>query len=344
MTEPSSNDITFIERSAGAAAFALPRQIGVRGAYNNGENFHIAGGVFNDNAGTQSTDDEAFSASARIAGLPYQNDKNLIHLGASASYRKPDQANDRFDFDSRAENRLQTPDSVSSVINDGNHAVVTGLEAAFVTGPFSAQGEYVMANIDNQGGQDPSYNGAYGQVAYTLTGESRPYSIKKGAFGGIKPDRPLNPSNGDWGAWEIAARYSHLDLNDNGLNGGKMNNITLGTNWYLNNYMRLMGNVTFVDTDKNAVAPDDDPTIFLMRITSEVLSNNRAVLTQLFHQIDNFLRGDIQFIIINSTQYQCRAEPPILIFGIRSNGNVRVVILYERQTIGNQAFGQISRN
>ena len=261
----SSNDITFIERGAGAAAFALPRQLGLRATTHNSKNFHAAAGIFNDNAGTQSSDDEAFSISGRIAGTPYKNDNNLVHLGASGSYREPDQANDSFDYDARAENRLQTVDSVSSVITDGDNSTVYGLEAAAVSGPFSIQGEYVVADIENRAGNDPTYTGAYGQVAWTLTGESRPYSIKKGAFGGIKPNRPLDPSNGDWGALELAARYSHLDLNDGGLNGGQMDNITLGANWYLNNYMRLMGNVIMVDTDDNAVTPDDDPTIFLMR-------------------------------------------------------------------------------
>jgi phosphate-selective porin OprO/OprP len=261
----SSNDITFIERGAGALAFALPRQIGLRANYNNDKNFHIAGGVFNDNAGTQSSDDEALSFSGRVAGTPIKTDESFIHVGASASYREPDQANDTFDYDSRAENRLQTADSVSSVITDAEDSTVYGLEAAFATGPFSAQGEYVIANTGNRGGQDPTYTGGYGQLAWTVTGERRPYSISKAAFSGIKPDRPLDPANGDWGALELAARYSHLDLNDSGLNGGEMNNITLGANWYLNNYMRLMGNVIFVDTDENATTPNDDPTVFLMR-------------------------------------------------------------------------------
>lgn len=260
----SSNDITFIERSAAIEPFSLSEQIGA-GVINHGENYHVAVGVFNDDAGRSSSDDEQFSVSGRVAGTPYKADKNLIHLGASASYREPDQANDRFDYDSLAENRLQSTDSVSSVINDGENSTIYGLEGAFVSGPFSVQGEYVIADIENRGGQNPTYNGAYGQVAYTLTGESRPYSISKGAFGGIKPARPLDPSKGDWGAVELAARYSHLDLNDAGLNGGEMNNMTLGANWYLNNNMRLMGNVIFVDTDNNAVVADDDPTIYMMR-------------------------------------------------------------------------------
>ncbi|MEZ5902958.1 MAG: porin [Alphaproteobacteria bacterium] len=260
----SSNDITFIERSAAIEPFSLSEQIGA-GIINHGDNHHIAVGVFNDDAGKQSTDDEQFSTSARIAGTPYKKDKNLVHLGGSVSYREPDQANDRFDYDSFAENRLQTTDSVSSVINDGENSTIYGVEAAAVSGPLSVQGEYVMADIENRAGQNPTYTGAYGQVAWTVTGETRPYSIAKGAFGGIKPDHPLNPKDNGWGALELAARYSHLDLNDGGLNGGEMDTLTLGANWYLNNYMRLMGNIIFVDTDDNATTSDDDPTIFLTR-------------------------------------------------------------------------------
>ncbi len=260
----SSNDLTFIERAAPVGAFSTSQQIGA-GVLHHGNNYHVAVGVFNDDAGTQSSDDEAFSVAGRVATTPYKANNALVHLGGSAAYRKPDQANDRFDFDARAENHLQTLDSVSSVLNDGESAIVYGLEAAAVSGPLSVQGEYIITDVENAGGQDPIYKGAYGQVAYTLTGESRSYKTSKGAFGGIKPARPLNPSKGDWGALELAARYSHLDLNDGGLNGGEMNNVTLGTNWYLNNNMRLMGNVIFVDTDQNATTPDDDPTIFITR-------------------------------------------------------------------------------
>ena len=260
----SSNDITFIERSAASEPFSLSEQLGA-GIIHHGDRHHIAVGGFNDDAGRESSDDEQWSVSARLAGTPYQEGERLVHLGASVSYREPDQANDRFDYDSRAENRLQTADSVSAVINDGEHSTVAGLEAAAVAGPLSVQGEYVMADVENRAGNDPLFNGASAQIAYTLTGESRPYSIQKGAFGGIRPARPFDLSKGDWGAFEVAARYSHLDLNDGGINGGEMNNITLGANWYLNDYVRLMMNVIMVDTDDNAVTPDDDPTVFLTR-------------------------------------------------------------------------------
>ncbi len=260
----SSNDITFVERAAVVDSFGTSEQIGA-GVIHHGDNYHVAAGMFNDDAGKQSSDDEMWSVAARVAAAPINDGTHLIHLGASASYREPDQANDTFDFDATAENRLQTVDSVSSVITDGESATIYGIEAAAASGPFSVQGEYLIADVDNRGGQDPTYQGAYGQVAWSVTGESRPYKIEKGAFSGIKPARPLDPSKGDWGALELAARYSYLDLNDGGLNGGEMNNITLGANWYLNDYMRLMANYIMVDTDNNATTANDDPDIMLLR-------------------------------------------------------------------------------
>lgn len=260
----SSNDITFIERAAVVDSFGTSENLGA-GIIRTGQNWMAQLGFFNDDAGVSSSDDEMWSVAGRLAGTPIKNDNGLVHLGASVAYREPDQATERFDLDATAENRIQSVDSVSSVINDGESLTVMGVEAAAVSGPFSIQGEYLAADIENDGGQDPFYQGAYGQIAWTLTGESRSYSNNKGAFGGIKPARPLDPSKGDWGAVELAARFSHLDLNDNGLNGGEMNNTTFAANWYLNDYMRLMANVILVDTDGNATTPDDDPTVMLIR-------------------------------------------------------------------------------
>lgn len=260
----SSNDITLIERAAPVVSFSTSEQIGA-GVLTHGQNWSAAAGVFNADAGRSSNDDESISIAARVTGAPINADGKLIHFGASASYRKPDQANNTFDFDERAENALQSSDSVSAVITDAQNATIYGLEAAAALGPFSLQAEYLMANVENDAGNDPSFDGWYAQGSWVLTGESRAYKASKGAFGGIKPAHAFDPSNGDWGAVELAVRYSHLDLNDNGINGGEMNNLTLGANWYLNNNMRLMANYIFVDTDNNATTPNDDPQIMLIR-------------------------------------------------------------------------------
>ena len=40
-------------------------------------------------------------------------------------------------------------------------------------------------------------------------------------------------------AWEVAARYSYLNLNDGPIQGGVLSGLTLGLNWYLNTNLKF---------------------------------------------------------------------------------------------------------
>ena len=54
------------------------------------------------------------------------------------------------------------------------------------------------------------------------------------------------------GAWEIAGRFSYLDLNDKAIQGGTITDYTAGLNWYLNPYTKLMLNDVY-STDEPRV-------------------------------------------------------------------------------------------
>jgi phosphate-selective porin OprO/OprP len=61
-----------------------------------------------------------------------------------------------------------------------------------------------------------------------------------------------------WGAWEIAARYSVVDLNDrlgfaDGVAGGKQEVFTAGLNWYVNRNVRFMLNYLHGTVDRSSV-------------------------------------------------------------------------------------------
>jgi phosphate-selective porin OprO/OprP len=222
--------------------------------------------MFNDDAGVSSSDDEAWYLSGRIAWAPIMQEQTTFHVGVSGGHREPDQNGERFDFDSRAENAIQSTDSVSANFANADSADTYGLEAALVYGPFSLQGEYFFMDADRNGGNsDLEFDGAYVQASYFLTGERRPYSAKNGAFGRVAPKAPFDIRKGDWGAWELAARYSTIDVSDNDVLGGEMDNYTVGLNWYLSKNARIMANYISVDTDENAVTPNDDPEIILLR-------------------------------------------------------------------------------
>jgi len=82
--------------------------------------------------------------------------------------------------------------------------------------------------------------------------------------------------DGGIGAWEIAARYSTLNLTDSGVRGGGEKDITVGLNWYATSNVRFMLNYIKVNTDNdaNGTAPllpgetthgHDDPSIVQAR-------------------------------------------------------------------------------
>jgi phosphate-selective porin OprO/OprP len=108
---------------------------------------------------------------------------------------------------------------------------------------------------------DPSFSGWYVQGAYTLTGERHVWSSANGGFRGIRPDRPFSVKNSAWGAWELAARYSDLDLDDRagvlgaaapngGVRGGEQKITTIGLNWYPNSVIRFLLDYQWVNVDR----------------------------------------------------------------------------------------------
>ncbi|MCG8634202.1 MAG: hypothetical protein MI863_10265, partial [Desulfobacterales bacterium] len=75
-----------------------------------------------------------------------------------------------------------------------------------------------------------------------------------GYFKEVKPDNPV--SEGGFGAWEVSARYSVLNLTDDDVYGGDLKDITLGLNWYLENNLKIVFNYVHFDADNYADSAD----------------------------------------------------------------------------------------
>ncbi len=135
-----------------------------------------------------------------------------------------------------------TPFFVDSGALGNVHRVDTfGTELLWVHGPWSMQGEAMGAVVSRSGVQDAFLGGAYAQVGYFLTGEHRPYDRKAGAIDRVLP-RASFGKNGGLGAWEVASRWSFIDLDDQQILGGTMQNMTHGLNWYINPYCKFVFN------------------------------------------------------------------------------------------------------
>ncbi|GAB4127183.1 MAG: hypothetical protein Kow0040_00510 [Thermogutta sp.] len=274
----SSRHITFMERSL-LNVFAPQRNVGVA-AYRVSENerFTFAFGGFRtigDKPPYVADDDGGYAFTMRGTYLPWYdeatNGRGLLHLGLGYSYRDVDDPNQR--IRARAETNVGPYILDTGVITGVEDFQLLDPEIAFVYGPFSVQAEYIAA-FYNRAGNDADFHAAYVQMSYFLTGEHRPYDRKKGAFSRVKPFENFfrvrtcdgNIEMGK-GAWELAYRYSWLDLDDAdaGVFGGNSSDHTVGVNWYLNPYTRLMFNYVYAQVSPANNNPDSDLSVFQMR-------------------------------------------------------------------------------
>lgn len=239
----SSNNITFMERAL-PNEFASGYNAGIEVA-TSGTNWSAAGGVFGDRVikDVFGAGDEDLSVTGRLTYAPLHGEQRVAHFGVGASRRDVDEGGGvRFATD--PESAVADVNLVSTgSIRDVDEYYVGGLELAFVRGPVSIQGEFIHSVLDRHGGRgDLDFSGGYAYVSWFVTGEVRPYSIKRGNFGRIEPNRGS-------GAFELALRYSILDLNDGPVTGGTEQNATLGVNWYCGRNVRLMTNLMHAQTD-----------------------------------------------------------------------------------------------
>ena len=250
----TSRHIIFLERSY-ANAFTPGRQLG--GAIvRYDKNWYGALGFYGQGIDNESIDDieedDGYAITGRVAFSPFNDYGKVLHFGISGTQRTPyadGTDEDIISFRTRAETHV----SRNRYINTGyirfcNYFISAGAEAAAVYGPFSIQGEYIQVDVDRKEGKgNPVFNSGYVFVTYTITGESRPYNNSEAEFLRIIPENK-------YGAFELAARYSYIDMNDFnlGIYGGAAESFTLGLNWYANRSVKMMANYTITNNDRYA--------------------------------------------------------------------------------------------
>jgi phosphate-selective porin OprO/OprP len=152
---------------------------------------------------------------------------------------------------------------------------VWGVEVAGSYQTFFAQGEYYHYVVDTRAGVPTlpgnlqggvpgpalNFDGGYAQASYSIGGR-RHYDPTRGAYTGVIPEAPMVLGSAGWGALELAARYTFVNLNSPYLTtatlgpaffapgvftggtttygGGKETSYGIGLNWYPNYNMKFM--------------------------------------------------------------------------------------------------------
>ena len=194
-----------------------------------------------------------------------------VHAGVSGTWviRPPDQgssasgAGDAVRFRDRPEIRVDGTRLIDTGAIDADHAFAVGVELGATWKNWYLQGENFWFGIDRPAGvplADPRFGGYYLQGSWVITGESRRYDPALGAFQSPRPRHPFSSSGGN-GAWELALRYSNMDLDfhagsfgtealADAVRGGEQNIWTLGVNWYPNANLRFLFNYLRIDVDR----------------------------------------------------------------------------------------------
>jgi phosphate-selective porin OprO/OprP len=261
----SANDTTFVERGL-PQAFNPARQLGLM-LFNSTPNYLAS--YYSDistfratNAGEQFGKAGRFDFTQRFVFLPWYDEPSqgryLFHFGGAYLYENA--RNSTVSYATTPEVVLHSNDQfniVPNFIQTGNitarNSQIAQVEASTVLGPLSFQGEFYATWVDPTAGASTYYfHGAYVFVSYFLTGEHRVWNRDQGYYTSVTPFTNFFRLRGSDrstvrgpGAWEVAARFSTMDLSDKSIQGGRLNDVTLGLNWYLNRQLKIMANYIY---------------------------------------------------------------------------------------------------
>ncbi len=237
----SSNFLAFIERPAAVTSMAPFRNAGVM-VHGGGPADRIgwAIGAFLDTDGYDVPHGSGWNLSGRLAGVVLDGTDSagaLLHLGAGASYRQPTAGSIRL----RGRTGVKRAPAVVDTREFPAEAMgLLGLEFAFARGPLWLQAELLLATLNlPQDRRTVRLNGNYVAAGWFFTRERRPYSREFRTFARVQPRAPLPKGAG---AWELAARWDHVDLHQRSVDGGSKQSMTLGLNWHLRRELRVLLN------------------------------------------------------------------------------------------------------
>ncbi|HEU4549818.1 MAG TPA: porin [Rhizomicrobium sp.] len=201
--------------------------------------------------GKKATDAATFDAQEAVVGraswlavkssdFNWLVDANLSHVFKLADTVPGPNSPTAFSFSNGPELAVDSTRTVNTGAIDAKAVTEWGLETAANYGPLYAQAGYFHFDVTRRTAlPDPDFSGWYALAAWSLTGESRRYDAATASFRGLKPAHSLG-TDGGFGAFEMVARYSRIDLDyqpslqpaAGGITGGVQDVWAIGLNWY----------------------------------------------------------------------------------------------------------------
>lgn len=256
----SSSNIKFITANATSYAFSPGRKLGFEYIGWN-RNMWVGAGVFGDGDAVNNSKagDDGYSIAGRYVFNPLQKEGRILHVGLAGTVRKADANgynedgyhNPRFvNYSSRLNTNVDKTKVLNATISNANYQSKYAVELIAAYGPVHLQAEYFNAHVTRKDGlQSYKASGAYAQVGFLAIGKNYSYASAWARMAAPKPK-----------SLEFVVRYNYTDLNDNKaqIYGGRMSDIALAANYYLNKYIVLKMDYTHASFGKKGVAMLDE--------------------------------------------------------------------------------------
>lgn len=217
-----------------------------------GNNWHASASITGDDISNPGNATDTVAYSVRAHWNPIKRPSGFVHVGGwyfyedlgadVTSINKTPRIGQSFN-----DNLRVSASSIANVTN--NHAYGTELGGVFRN--FWAFGEYTERTINSRTAVSFDQKATSIYAGWLITGEKPGFTTRSGLWG---TTRVLNPvTDGGKGAFELVARYDNYDFTDVA-RGGEGTSYTVGLNWYLNNWSRLMVNYVRWTTDNKVGA------------------------------------------------------------------------------------------
>lgn len=248
----SSGNLKFMTMNTSSNIFSPNYKLGLEYVgWNN--TIWFAGGIFGDgdSMANSKEGDDGYSATSRFVFTPSRKEGAIFHLGIAGSFKKAD-ANGRSNADGVLEDHsrnigysssllsnVETIKPLSALVPNANYQVKYAIELMGALGPVYLQTEYFHSNVRRYD-DAPTYQalGTYGQVGVLVTGGEYNYSSSWARMNKPGPK-----------SLELVARFNYTCLDDkhSGINGGTMRDWSLAVNYYLNKFVMLRLNYSYMN-------------------------------------------------------------------------------------------------
>ena len=236
----------FMQNATADAIFGNGRKIGISYSYNQ-KWWNVMAGVYSA-ADIQGSDkmDQGYSLAAKVIGRPVLDEGKVIHLAVAPRFSSD---KDVVTFKGgvptmllgKGENGMLDV-AVDDVINQWK----LDCECIMACNKWYFQGQYYLVHLNRSTEDNFTGKGGYAQMGFLILGDHHNYKAKTGML--VNPDAK---------SLELLVRYNNVNLNNSGIVGGRMSDITVGMSYFLNKYVGAKINYTRMMAGNTAVKGGD---------------------------------------------------------------------------------------